>query len=793
MRILDQFISYWNVLYNAILGVSNDVATPRPPRCQHSFHMFFRARPSCCTARLGGRAASMRRLRALIMLLLSSLSLCSRRKQPPGASMICDVALRDTCGSDATWASRTACAACIAANRSALAARGCAPEQLASFCDGGACHTAIRTWCGQMKSTNFSSQDCLKCAGPAAYAGVITAEGCNGSFALWKDKAQHIPSPILSAACTERQCTRIIEQCVSPQEEFHGKFEVNRTERDECSACIAARRTELEAAGCAHIDESRWCKLFLPPAPDVLSCEGALRDTCGSDAVWGSSTACSACISSNGKALQAQGCAPEQLAGFCTGGGCKTTIRKWCGQTKDANFSSQGCLECASPAAYFGVITAGGCNGSFALWKDKAQHVPSPILSEACAIRPCTMRLDHCVSPTVIWNGAASANEVNATERDACLRCVAATQGGEEELRAIGCGAADIAEYCKGGSPNCKPGSDDGHCLMPQPMHRQCPGALRDACGSQQSSATGCAACVSAHSTALQGSSGCEPAEIHAFCVAGQCKVALQLQCGQLSGLAHATGDANYSTKGCLHCATVWDDTRLAPAGCNSSANASLGNDTNPSAFLIEQCQLRSCTALLQRLVPPPVCANDGYAGGALECNATQRSACEAATATHKAALADSGCGVTDLSMWCRTEAADMPPKICPESPGGSPLPHDPPIPPPAPNSTSKRIRWYLLRRIISCLFRYSMHAIICSGIWTAATAANQQTHFRRSRYTGSSESLGCLYDTEKWSAIADGVIQCCHGPPALDNTGAVSGFSLENTSALAWLKNAGA
>ena len=290
----------------------------------------------------------------------------------------------------------------------------------------------------------------------------------------------------------------------------------------------------------------------------------------------------------------------------------------------------------------------------------------------------------------------------------------------------------------------------DQHPIGAVPLARRgsvaCAAALRDTCGSDAvwASPTECGTCIARNTKALQ-ARGCAAGQLSSFCDGGACKVALQKQCGQLTGLAHARDDANYSAQGCLHCAAVWGDARLAPAGCNGSAT--LGNESQPSAFLVDQCRLRPCTAALQQLVPPPVCANDGYAGGALECNATQRSACEAATTAHKATLADSGCGATDLAMWCRSEAADMPPKICPPAPGG-PLPQ-PPVPAPAPNS-SKRIRWF----------------------------------------AGSSESLGCLFD--KWSMIADGVIQCCHGPPALDNLGAVSNASLDNTSAWAWMQNAG-
>ena len=184
-----------------------------------------------------------------------------------------------------------------------------------------------------------------------------------------------------------------------------------------------------------------------PSEEGSVACAAALTDVCGSDTTWQSPVACAGCTAANRSALAAHGCAAAQLSSFCDGGACKTAIRTWCGQMKNPSFTTVNCLGCAGPAAYAGVITEGGCNGSFALWKDAGQHVPSPILSQACAERQCTVRLDLCVSPTVYWNGASGNMEVNETQRDACHTCVAAQA---DELQTYGCGVADIAEYCKG-------------------------------------------------------------------------------------------------------------------------------------------------------------------------------------------------------------------------------------------------------------------------------------------------------------------------------------------------------
>ena len=402
------------------------------------------------------------------------------------------------------WSSPATCAACVAEHAKALLGLdGCTPSDLASFCVGGACKVALRQWCSPFKSANITTTQCLGCA--RNYQGVLSAAGCNGTFRLFN---RSLPSPILAEACAARPCIAAIGRCPSSSVEFHGKFEVDRDERDHCVACTATRSSELAAAGCGRTDEELYCHTNLPTAPDVVTCVGALRDDCGTDSTWSNPDRCASCVASTKSSLRAAGCTDEQLAGYCNGGACKVSIRKWCDQIAMPNASTEHCLGCAGPAAYEGVIEQGGCNGTLRLWNDTASKVPGPILAQACALRPCARKLDrHCVSPTVYWNGAAGRTEVEPVERDRCNACVSTNR---LELSDYGCGGEDLAVYCKGAT-GCKPGTD--HCLAPHRPTLKCPGALRDACGSDAvwSSTAGCAVCIAAHRAAL-GIAGCSEA-----------------------------------------------------------------------------------------------------------------------------------------------------------------------------------------------------------------------------------------------------------------------------------------
>ena len=105
-------------------------------------------------------------------------------------------------------------------------------------------------------------------------------------------------------------------------------------------------------------------------------------------------------------------------------------------------FDACGCVCLSTKRFSLAFVGArlGGCNGSFALWNDTAGKVPSPIVDDMCTVRPCTAHLDaHCVSPTLVWNGAAGSLEVNMTERKNCEAC---TSVRKIELAERGCGQA---------------------------------------------------------------------------------------------------------------------------------------------------------------------------------------------------------------------------------------------------------------------------------------------------------------------------------------------------------------
>ena len=273
---------------------------------------------------------------------------------------------------------------------------------------------------------------------------------------------------------------------------------------------------------------------------------------------------------------------------------------------------------------------------------------------------------------------------------------------------------------------------------------------MRDACGAAAilGSASACQACIAAHTTALQGFSGCNSTELQTFCDHGACKAAMEAQCSPFS-------EPNFTSTKCVHCAYVFDAVSLAKEGCNGSAalytNAS---ETVPTAFLEEICTETSCTRAINEMLVQPYCFHNGYEGGLLECNGTQRDvrcelavivqaihscsrtkecvllnipippplsvpcvvcvlraraafsvlltgpiavtsrglkACTAAAAAHKDDLTNAGCGNTDVAEFCRSSAPDIPPKICD---GATPWP-GPPIKPPHRNSSIKRIRWF--------------------------------------------------------------------------------------------------
>ena len=155
----------------------------------------------------------------------------------------CHGALSDACGADAVWANATQCSHCITTRRQLLLSLGCEVEDLANYCRGGVCKVSIRRWCGQLKNPNVTTANCFGCAGPGAYAGAIAAGGCNTTtgFPLWNDTNDKVPSPILQDECTERPCTKTLNQyCTMPTISWHGamgKIMVNRTERDACNQC----------------------------------------------------------------------------------------------------------------------------------------------------------------------------------------------------------------------------------------------------------------------------------------------------------------------------------------------------------------------------------------------------------------------------------------------------------------------------------------------------------------------------------------------------------------------------
>ena len=194
---------------------------------------------------------------------------------------------------------------------------------------------------------------------------------------------------------------------------------------------------------------AQFCKQQYPTAPDKYTCIGALRDACGTDAVLNNTASCTACTAAHQTALgEFGGCTAEDLANYCRGGVCKVSIRRWCGQLKNPNVTTANCLGCAGPGVYAGAIAAGGCNTTtgFPLWNDTNDKVPSPILQDECTERPCTKHINECISPTVVWNGAAGSLEVDIVQRELCLKCVKTRT---VELASYGCGDTDEREYCK--------------------------------------------------------------------------------------------------------------------------------------------------------------------------------------------------------------------------------------------------------------------------------------------------------------------------------------------------------